>query len=87
LESQFHLALAGAMQMQQEYALALSCYACALLLVAKDPEPVYQMAMCLHALGKDADAREALQTAIEMSYLDSAFSPIAEKARQLLNKI
>lgn len=86
-EPQFHLALAGAMQMQQEFTLALSAYACALLLEAKDPEPVYQMAVCLLALDKGADAREALQTAIEMSYLNPEYSPTAEKANQLLNSI
>ncbi|MDN0125109.1 SycD/LcrH family type III secretion system chaperone [Yersinia aleksiciae] len=87
LEFRFHLALAGAMQMQQEYVLALSAYACALLLEGKDPAPVYQMAICLQALGKGADAREALQTAIEMSYLSPEYAPIAEKASLLLNQI
>lgn len=87
LEPQFHLALAGAMQMQQEFTLALSAYACALLLEAQDPEPVYQMAVCLLALDKGADAREALQTAIEMSYFSSEYAPTAEKANQLLNSI
>ncbi|AIN20010.1 TPR repeat family protein [Yersinia rochesterensis] len=87
LEPQFHLALAGAMQMQQEFTLALSAYACALLLEAQDPEPVYQMAVCLQAMGNGADAREALQTAIEMSYLNSEYAPTAEKANQLLNSI
>lgn len=86
-EPQFHLALAGAMQMQQEFTLALSAYACALLLEAKDPEPVYQMAVCLLALDKGADAREALQTAIEMSYFSPQYAPTAEKANQLLNSI
>ncbi|EPS8493654.1 CesD/SycD/LcrH family type III secretion system chaperone [Yersinia enterocolitica] len=85
LEPQFHLALAGAMQMQQEFTLALSAYACALLLEAKDPEPVYQMAVCLLALDKGADAREALQTAIEMSYFSPEYASTAEKANQLLN--
>ncbi|EKN3560076.1 TPA: tetratricopeptide repeat protein [Yersinia enterocolitica] len=87
LEPQFHLALAGAMQMQQEFTLALSAYACALLLEAKDPEPVYQMAVCLLALDKGADAREALQTAIEMSYFSPEYALTAEKANQLLNSI
>ncbi|WP_242364900.1 SycD/LcrH family type III secretion system chaperone [Yersinia enterocolitica] len=87
LESKFHLALAGALQMQQEFTLALSAYTCALLLEAKDPEPVYQMAVCLLALDKGADAREALQTAIEMSYLSQEYAPTAEKANQLLNSI
>ncbi|EKN5911759.1 TPA: tetratricopeptide repeat protein [Yersinia enterocolitica] len=87
LESKFHLALAGALQMQQEFTLALSAYVCALLLEAKDPEPVYQMAVCLLALDKGADAREALQTAIEMSYFSPEYAPTAEKANQLLNSI
>ncbi|AKF39931.1 TPA: tetratricopeptide repeat protein [Yersinia enterocolitica] len=87
LEPQFHLALAGALQMQQEFTLALSAYACALLLEAKDPEPVYQMAVCLLALDKGADAREALQTTIEMSYFSPEYAPTAEKANQLLNSI
>ncbi|CNI24883.1 SycD/LcrH family type III secretion system chaperone [Yersinia pekkanenii] len=87
LEPRFHLALAGAMQMQQEYALALSAYAAALLLEAKDPDPVYQMAVCLHALDNGADAREALQTAIEMSYFSPEYAPTAEKANQLLDSI
>lgn len=87
LEPQFHLALAGAMQMQQEFTLALSAYACALLLEAQDPEPVYQMAVCLQAMGNGADAREALQTAIEMSYLNPEYALTAEKSNQLLNSI
>ncbi|QDW35638.1 tetratricopeptide repeat protein [Yersinia sp. KBS0713] len=87
LEPRFHLALAGALQMQQEYVLALSAYTCALLLAAADPDPVYQMAICLQALGKGADAREALQTAIEMSYLNPEYAPTAEKALRLLNRI
>lgn len=73
--------------MQQEFTLALSAYACALLLEAKDPEPVYQMAVCLLALDKGADAREALQTTIEMSYFSPEYAPTAEKANQLLNSI
>lgn len=73
--------------MQQEFTLALSAYACALLIEAQDPEPVYQMAVCLQAMGKGADAREALQTAIEMSYLNPEYAPTAEKANQLLNSI
>lgn len=87
LEPQFHLALAGTMQMQQEFTLALSAYACALLLEAQDPEPVYQMAVCLLALDKGADAREALQTAIEMSYFSPEYALTAEKSNQLLNSI
>lgn len=87
LVPQFHLALAGAMQMQQEFALALSAYACALLIEAQDPEPVYQMAICLLALDKGADARETLQTAIEMSYFSPEYAPTAEKASQLLGRI
>ena len=75
------------MQMQQEYALALSAYAAALLLDANDPEPVYQMAVCLRALDKGADAREALQTAIEMSYLNPEYVSTATKANRLLNEI
>ncbi|WP_145514377.1 SycD/LcrH family type III secretion system chaperone [Yersinia massiliensis] len=86
-EPQFHLALAGALQMQQEYTLALSAYACVLMLEVKDPTPVYQMAMCLQALGKGADAREALQTVIEMSYQNPEYCSIAEKASLLLNEI
>ena len=86
-EPRFHLALAAAMQMQQEYALALSAYAAALLLDANDPEPVYQMAVCLLALDKGADAREALQTAIEMSYLNPEYASTATKANRLLNEI
>ncbi|WP_145555854.1 tetratricopeptide repeat protein [Yersinia canariae] len=87
LEPQFHLALAGALQKQQEFTLALGAYACALLLEAKDPQPVYQMAVCLHALGKGADAREALQTVIEMSYMCPEYAPVAEKANLLLGKV
>ncbi|HDM8437638.1 CesD/SycD/LcrH family type III secretion system chaperone [Yersinia enterocolitica] len=87
LEPLFHLALAGVMQMRQEFTLALSAYACALLLEAQDPEPVYQMAVCLQAMGNGADAREALQTAIEMSYFNPEYAPTAEKANQLLHSI
>ncbi|CNI63244.1 MULTISPECIES: hypothetical protein [Yersinia] len=87
LEPQFHLALAATMQMQQEFTLALSAYACALLLEARDPEPVYQMAICFLALDRGADAREALQTAIEMSYFSPAYAPTAQKANQLLCSI
>ncbi|AHM76158.1 tetratricopeptide repeat protein [Yersinia hibernica] len=87
LEPHFHLALAGALQMQQEFTLALSAYACGLLLEAKDPQPVYQMAVCLHALGKGADAREALQTVIEMSDMCPEYAPVVAKANLLLGKV
>ncbi len=87
LEPHFHLALAGALQMQQEFILALSAYASALLLEAKSPGPVYQMAVCLHAIKRDADAREALQMVIEMSYMRPEYAPMAEKANILLGKV
>lgn len=86
-EPRFHLALAAVMQMQQEFALALGAYANALFLDVKDPEPLYQIAICWLALGKDADAREALQTAIEMSYVSIEYAPTAKKANQLLESI
>ncbi|OWF78542.1 CesD/SycD/LcrH family type III secretion system chaperone [Yersinia frederiksenii] len=86
LEPRFHLALAAVMQMQQEFRLALEAYACALLLDAKDPEPLYQMAICLLALDKGADAREALQTAIEMSYFNTEYATTAKKSQSIVRQ-
>ncbi|AWK13987.1 tetratricopeptide repeat protein [Candidatus Fukatsuia symbiotica] len=86
-ERRFHLAMAGALQMEKEYIAALACYHYAQTLEPCDPEPIYQMAICLQKLGEGTDAREALQTAIEMSYCDPAYAVTREKANRLLAEI
>ncbi|AWK13989.1 SycD/LcrH family type III secretion system chaperone [Candidatus Fukatsuia symbiotica] len=86
-ERRFHLAMAGALQMQGEYLKALTCYDHAQALDICDPAPLCEMAVCLQALGRKADAREVLQTVIEISYVDPAYTTIREKANRLLAKI
>lgn len=79
-----YVALAGALRMIAEYKLAIDFYAYALCLDVQNPEPTYQIAICLYALGCIDEAREALQSAIDMSYFDPNYSQIRANAESML---
>ncbi|CNJ53871.1 SycD/LcrH family type III secretion system chaperone [Yersinia aldovae] len=82
-----HVALAGALMMQKEYAMAMNYYGYALMLDACHPEPVYQMGVCLNALGERSLAREALQTALTMSYDDPLYSSVRANVELMLSQL
>lgn len=60
----------------KEYQGAMNFYGYALMLDGDHPEPMYQMAVCLQAMGWLADARMALQSAISMSEARPCYSAI-----------
>ena len=82
-----HIALAGALMMQKEYVLAMNYYGYALMLDACHPEPMYQIAVCLKALGELSEARVALQSALTMSYEDPSYSTVRANAEQMLSQL
>ena len=82
-----HIALAGALMMQKEYVLAMNYYGYALMLDACHPEPMYQIAVCLKALGELSEARDALQSALTMSYEDPSYSTVRANAEQMLSQL
>lgn len=82
-----HIALAGVLMMQKEYVLAMNYYGYALMLDACHPEPVYQIAVCLKAMGELSEARVALQTALTMSYEDPSYSAVRANAEQMLSQL
>lgn len=86
-DRRFHMALGSALHQEGEYQSALKFYGYALFMNACDPGPSYAIAQCLLALGEEADAREALQTAIEQSYTDPQYHTIGVMAQELLQKI
>lgn len=81
------VALAGALMMQKEYVMAMNYYGYALMLDACHPEPVYQIAVCLKAMGELSEARVALQTALTMSYGDPSYCDVRANAEQMLNQL
>lgn len=82
-----HIALAGVLMMQKEYIQAINYYCYALMLDAAHPEPVYQIAVCLKALGEFSEARVALQTALTMSYEDPSYATVRANAEQMLSQL
>lgn len=82
-----HIALAGVLMMRKEYVLAMNYYGYALILDACHPEPVYQIAVCLKAIGEISEARVALQTALTMSYEDPSYSTVRANAEQMLSQL
>ena len=82
-----HVALAGVRMMQKEYAMAITSYGYALMLDASHPEPVYQIGVCLKAMGELSLAREALQTALTMSYADPLYSNVRTNAELMLSQL
>ncbi|AHF76782.1 Type III secretion chaperone [Sodalis praecaptivus] len=82
-----HVALAGTLMKTKEYQGAMNFYGYALMLDGDHPEPMYQMAVCLQAMGRLADARMALQNAISMSEARPRYSAIRANAYRLLNQL
>lgn len=82
-----HVALAGTLMMTKEYQGAMNFYGYALMLDGGHPEPVYQMGVCLQAMGRLADARMALHSAISMSDGKPHYSAVRANAHSLLNQL
>ncbi|BAE74566.1 type III secretion chaperone [Sodalis glossinidius str. 'morsitans'] len=82
-----HVALAGTLMMTREYQGAMNFYGYALMLDGGHPEPVYQMGVCLQAMGRLADARMALHSAISMSDDKPHYSAVRANAHSLLNQL
>jgi type III secretion system low calcium response chaperone LcrH/SycD len=66
-DRRFHQALASTHQMIGDYEQAISYYSMASVMDMKDPTPTFHTAECLAALGRVAEAKEALQIVIEQS--------------------
>ena len=66
-DRRFPQALASSLQMTGEFEKAIEYYSMASVMDIKDPVPTFHTAECLAALGRVAEAREALEIVIEQS--------------------
>lgn len=83
MDRRFHQAVASSLQMTGEFELAIGSYSMASIMNINDPVPTFHTAECLAALGRVADAREALAIVIEQSS-DPAYGPLRIRAEGLL---
>lgn len=82
-DRRFHQALASTLQMTGEFERAIASYSMASIMDIKDPVPTFHTAECLAALGRVADAREALSIVIEQSS-SATHQPLRARAEGLL---
>ncbi|QDQ24861.1 CesD/SycD/LcrH family type III secretion system chaperone [Chitinimonas arctica] len=86
-DRRFHLGLGIAMKQEGQYEQAAQSLTVALLMDACDPAPTVQIAECLIKMDMLVGAREALQTAIQQSYIDAKHTPLREYAQSMLDSI
>lgn len=82
-----HLVLALCLQQQGLHEAAARFYAQALALDATDALAAYRIGECLLAMDEPADAREAFEAAVKLSWLDQAHLPVREAALQRLDDL
>lgn len=83
-DARFHFGLASCLKRQEKYTEAAQFFANALLLDCCDAKSCYFIAECLIAQDLLEDAREALQTTIQLSYAKESYFPIRVQAEKLL---
>jgi len=81
------LALANCLQCLGQYEGAGRFYAEALLLDATDATCVYRIGECLGAMGALAEAREAYEDAVRLSWLQPKYVPVREQALRQLDQL
>ncbi len=86
-EREHHLVLATALQHLGQWEAAARSFVQALLMKATDAHCAYRAGECLGAMGEFDDAREALETAIQLSWLDPVYEDVREAAQRRLDQI
>ncbi len=81
------LALAHGLHHLGQYAGASRFYLIALVLDATDAQCIYRIGECLGALGCLDEARDAFESAIQLSWIDPAYSDVREHARHRLDEL
>lgn len=86
-DRRYHLALALCLQQQGLHDAAARFYAQALALDATDALAAYRIGECLLAMQEFADAREAFESAVKLSWLDARHLAVREAAQQRLDDL
>lgn len=81
------LALAQALHHLGQYAGASRFYLIALVLDATDAQCIYRIGECLGALGYLSEARDAFESAIQLSWIDPGYAVVRDHARQRLDEL
>ncbi|MFD0668065.1 BTAD domain-containing putative transcriptional regulator [Ramlibacter sp. MAHUQ-53] len=82
-----HLVLAAALQHLGQWEAAGRFYVQALLMQATDAHCAYRAGECLGAMASFEEAREAFETAIQLSWLDPAYEEVRAAAQRRLDQI
>lgn len=86
-ERRYLFAFALCLQHVGEFQDAARFYGEALLLDATDAVCAYRIGECLGAQGELADAREAFETAVKLSWLDAEGAEVLEQAERRLDEL
>ena len=86
-DRRFQMALGSTLHWLGEFKHALNFYGYAMVMDACDPGATFRIAQCFLSLGDEPSAREALQTAIDQSYIRPDDHHIGEQARTLLDEL
>ncbi|MBM7071145.1 CesD/SycD/LcrH family type III secretion system chaperone [Shewanella sp. 202IG2-18] len=86
-DRRFQMALGSTLHWLGEFKHALNFYGYALVMDACDPGATFRIGQCFLSLGDEPSAREALQTAIDQSYIRPDEHHIGEQARKLLDEL
>lgn len=86
-DRRFLVAFALCLQHLEQFESAARFYGEALLLDATDALCAFRIGECLGALGELTDAREALEMAVKLSWLDTRHAEVREYAQQRLDEL
>lgn len=87
LERRYLIAYATALQILQQYASAAKFYGCALILQATDALCALRIGECLAAQSEWAEAREAFEAAVKLSWLDARHERVREAALARIDQL
>lgn len=82
-----HLVMALCLQQFGLYEAAARSYVHALAFDATDALATYRVGECLLAMGEPAQAREAFEDAVKLSWLDTAYEVVREAAQGQLDAL
>ncbi|MGB0895603.1 MAG: CesD/SycD/LcrH family type III secretion system chaperone [Parashewanella sp.] len=86
-DRRFHMALGSTLHWLGQFKHAMNFYSYALVMDACDPGATFRIAQCFLSLDDEVSAIDALQTAIEQSYIKPEYHQIGQLSRQLLDEI
>lgn len=86
-ERRYLFSFALCLQHVGDFEAAARFYGEALLFDATDATCAYRIGECLGATGELADAREAFETAVQLSWLDAQGSEVREQAERRLDEL